>query len=138
MYIVANQLENMVLTNSGGSLYTAARAPQHNRDANQLWDIRELSNGEWGVIYSKYFDTVLDVMYSNTKEGATVITYKKTSGNNQLWKYENGFIISKLNDFAMQIKDAKRVFLSSVKQSARHQKWSFQYPHKRGRNYCLV
>ena len=119
-----------------GFVYTAPRAPQNNQDANQLWDVQELSDGEWGFIYSKLFDTVLDVMYSNTKEGATVITYQKTSNANQLWRYDNGFIISKLNEFALQIKDADRVVLSSAQESARQQKWSFQYPHKQGRNHC--
>ena len=132
VYIVANQMDDMVLTGANGIVYTAPRAPQHKADADQLWDVRELSNGKWGVIYSKLFDNVLDVVYSNTNEGATVITKNKDSGTNRLWRYDNGVIISKLNGKALQIMSVNRIALSSVEKSARHQNWSFQYPHKQG------
>ncbi|PSN29312.1 hypothetical protein C0J52_28244 [Blattella germanica] len=40
---------------------------------------------------------VLDVKECNRKNGAEIILYPFNGGNNQLWTYKNGKIISKLN-----------------------------------------
>ena len=126
----------MVLTiqkGNDGCLYVVT-AIKDVDDDKQVWDASELADGGWGFIHNKGNGLVMDVQHGLGNKGANVITLPKRNekNSNQLWKYEDGFIISQQTGLALDISGEKRnagtnliVWGKKAPSRTRNQKWTF-------------
>ena len=110
-------------------LFYLVTAQKNTTDTYQNWNADELRGGQWGYIYNMGNPIgVMDVMYAAGVEGTKVTRYSKNGGNNQQWKYENGYIISRINGMVLQIEDgntqAGAFIVIGEKNGNDHQKWS--------------
>jgi len=107
---------------------------QDDVDPYQLWDVEQLYRGNWGRIFNTETNLVLDIYGAKKHEGAEVIAYAVNYGlddpnsegyGNQQWKFENGNIVSRVNNFVIQapihIEDGVTMMMNN---STDVQKWS--------------
>jgi len=82
---------------------------------------------DWFVIKSKHSGLVVDIEQS--MHGANVITYQKHGGDNQLWAWKDGVIVSKLG-YALDVKggkpDAGTNVISWERHGGQNQKWRME------------
>ncbi|KAJ6648332.1 Actinohivin [Pseudolycoriella hygida] len=78
----------------------------------------------WFYIQNIQTGLVLDV--TNDGKGE-IITYPYHGGNNQLWRYENDMIYSKLNGFVMDIEAKESKVILYPPHGGMNQKWVFDH-----------
>jgi len=97
---------------------------------NQLWDVSELKNGNYGYIFSKVDGLVADIYYAERKPGTRTKVHRKKyhpHANHQLWRHEDGRIATKLtSNLVLQSgwQRTNNVVMNNAGDGA-NQQWSF-------------